>query len=160
MMTESDSANRARRRGLARLAAVQALYQMDMTGRGAASVVEEFKATRFDQESDDAALEDVDVAFFENLVTGVVAEQKSIDQFAAKSLATGWKLERIDATLRAILRAANHELLNRSDVPARVVIDEYVAVAGAFFDGPEPKFINAALDGSARKSRAGELKEK
>jgi transcription antitermination protein NusB len=154
----SDLSQLARQRGAARLAAVQALYQMDMTGRGASGVIDEFKRARFDQENDDASLHDVDVSFFEGLVAGVVEDQGDIDQFAAQSLAKTWKLSRIDATLRAILRAANYELLNRKDVPARVVLDEYVTIAAAFFDGPEPKFINAALDGSARKSRSDEIK--
>jgi len=155
--SESDVSRRARRRGVARLAAVQALYQMDMTGRGAASVIEEFKLARFDQDNDDTSLIDVDTEFFEGLVSGVIADQGNIDQFASQSLAKNWKLDRIDATLRAILRVANYELLNRKDVPARVAIDEYVTIAAAFFDGPEPKFINAALDGSARRTRADEL---
>ncbi|MEE2566671.1 transcription antitermination factor NusB [Hyphobacterium marinum] len=154
---ETDSARRARRRGAARLAAVQALYQMDMTGRGASGVIAEFHEARFDQEGDDTALTDVDTDFFDGLVSGVVKNQRDIDGFAAKSLAKNWKLDRIDATLRAILRAANYELLNRADIPARVIIDEYVAVAAAFFDGPEPKFVNAALDGAARRARQGEL---
>ena len=157
---ESDISRMARQRGAARLAAVQALYQMEMTGRGASGVIDEFKRARFDQEDDDASLQDVDIPFFEGLVAGVVEDQRDIDQFAAQSLAKNWKLERIDATLRAILRAANYELLNRKDVPARVVLDEYVTTAAAFFDGPEPKFVNAALDGSARKSRSAEIKSR
>ncbi len=84
-------------------------------------------------------------------------DQRAIDKALVGCLSDGWTLPRLDATLRAILRSAGYELAARSDVPGRVVISEYVDVARAFFDGPEPKFINAALDKLAREKRQAEF---
>ncbi|MCW5723516.1 MAG: transcription antitermination factor NusB [Maricaulaceae bacterium] len=152
-----SAANRLR--SAARLAAVQALYQMELSGRGAKAVAKEFLDTRFGaaDEHGDVGVVEADEAFFTDLLSGVVAAQGEVDKQIAAVLAEGWKLTRLDATVRAILRAGGYELAKRADVPARVVIDEYVDVARAFFDGPEPKFVNAALDACARAVRPGEL---
>ncbi|HWD49276.1 MAG TPA: transcription antitermination factor NusB, partial [Rhizomicrobium sp.] len=90
---------------------------------------------------------------------GVPRLQVEIDRSIAKCLSANWKLERIDSILRAILRASAFELIERRDVPAKVVIDEYVDVAHAFFQGDEPSFVNAALDKLARRKRAVEFGE-
>lgn len=137
-------------RSVARLAAVQALYQMEVSGAGAEAVVREFSDHRFDRDIDGHTLAQADEAFFGALVRGVVEEQAVIDRAIAKRLAEGWRLERIDATLRAILRAGAFELTRRQDVPHEVAIDEYVEIAKSFFEGPEPGFVNGALDGIAR----------
>jgi len=147
------SARERRARTVARLAAVQALYQLDMGGAGADDVVREFSEHRFDGDIEGETLAEADEVFFAELVKGVVAEQASIDGAVIKRLATGWKLERIDATLRAILRAGAYELIRRPDVPIEVAIDEYVEIAKSFFEGPEPGFVNGALDGIARDAR-------
>lgn len=144
--------NQANARHAARLAAVQALYQMEMVGGGADEVADEFVAHRFG-EFDAAPDED----FFRAVVGGVPAHQVEIDRSIAASLSQSWKLERVDSILRAILRCGVYELVARRDVPARVVIDEYVAVAGAFFGGDEPGFINGALDNIAKRKRASEF---
>jgi N utilization substance protein B len=140
-------------RSVARLAAVQALYQMETAGAGVETVVREFSDHRFGGDMEGEALAQADEAFFAELVRGVVADQKDVDQLIAKRLATGWRLERIDATLRAILRSGAYELTRRTDVPVEVAIDEYVEIAKSFFEGPEPGFVNAALDGIARDRR-------
>lgn len=137
-------------RSVARLAAVQALYQMETSGVGAEAVVREFTDHRFDRDIEGHTLAQADEAFFGELVRGVVGEQGDIDRAIVKRLAEGWRLERIDATLRAILRAGAFELMRRPDVPCEVVIDEYLEVAKSFFEGPEPGFVNGALDGIAR----------
>jgi len=137
-------------RSVARLAAVQALYQMETSGVGAEAVVREFTEHRFDRDIEGHTLAQADEAFFGELVRGVVGEQGEIDRAIVKRLAQGWRLERIDATLRAILRAGAFELMRRPDVPCEVVIDEYLEVAKSFFEGPEPGFVNGALDGIAR----------
>jgi len=155
--TESPSDNRARLRRAARLAAVQALYQMEISGRGAADVIAEFRDHRFGHEGEGSDFVEADEAFFEALVAGVVNRQATVDLAINALLADGWRLERLDATVRAILRAGGYELFEKTDVPARVVIDEYVDVAHAFFEGSEPKFVNAALDKCARQARPGEL---
>ena len=100
-----------------------------------------------------------DQEFFVSIVHGVPRLQVEIDRSIAKCLSANWKLERIDSILRAILRASAFELIERRDVPAKVVIDEYVDVAHAFFQGDEPSFVNAALDKLARRKRAVEFGE-
>jgi N utilization substance protein B len=142
--------NNARRR--ARLAAVQALYQMELAGAGADEVAEEFVAHRFDDG-------EADIEFFQAIVTGVPAHQEEIDRAVARCLAKDWTLARIDSILRAILRAGGFELVARKDVPAKVVIDEYVGIAHDFFAGDEPGFANAALDAMAHRKRAPEFGE-
>jgi N utilization substance protein B len=154
---ESDSDKRARLRGAARLSAVQALYQMETAERGAQSVIKEFLEHRFGLEGEEGDFLEVDEPFFESLIAGVVEAQARVDPAIDAVLKESWRLERLDSTVRAILRVGGYELFGRQDVPARVVIDEYVDIAHAFFDGPEPKFVNAALDACARSARPGEL---
>ena len=140
-------------RSVARLAAVQALYQMEVSHAGAEAVIREFSEHRFDRDVEDMTLAGADEAFFADLVRGVVAHQGEVDKAVVKRLAQNWKLERIDATVRAILRAGAYELTHRPDVPTEVVIDEYVELAKSFFEGPEPGFVNGALDGVAQDVR-------
>ncbi|HEY8617854.1 transcription antitermination factor NusB [Phenylobacterium sp.] len=141
-------------RSVARLAAVQALYQMELSSAGAEAVIREFSDHRFDRGVEDMTLAGADEAFFADLVRGVVAEQKRVDAAIARRLAQGWRLERLDATVRAILRAGVFELANRPDVPTEVAIDEYVELAKSFFEGPEPGFVNGALDAVAQDVRS------
>jgi N utilization substance protein B len=116
--------------------------------------VREFRDHRFGGDMEGLTLAEADEAFFGDIVRGVVQAQSDIDQAIAKRLATGWRLERIDATLRAILRAGAYELARREDVPVEVVIDEYLEITKSFFEGPEPGFVNGALDAIARDSRS------
>ena len=147
------SAKARRARTVARLAAVQALYQMELAGTGVEAVVREFTDHRFDGDLEGETLAEADEKFFSELVHGVVSEQNAIDSAVTHRLATGWRLERLDATLRAILRAGGWELMQRPDVPVEVAIDEYVEITKSFFEGPEPGFVNGALDGIARDAR-------
>ena len=147
------SAKERRARTVARLAAVQALYQMELAGAGVEAVVREFTDHRFDRDIEGETLAEADEAFFSDLVHGVVGDQAAVDKAVTARLATGWRLERLDATLRAILRAGGWELMHRPDVPVEVAIDEYVEIAKSFFEGPEPGFVNGALDGLARDAR-------
>jgi N utilization substance protein B len=140
-------------RSVARLAAVQALYQMEVSAAGAETVIREFSEHRFDRDVEDMTLAAADEIFFADLVRGVVQHQKVVDSAVVKRLAAGWKLERLDATVRAILRAGTYELSQRADVPTEVVIDEYVELAKSFFEGPEPGFVNGALDAVAQDVR-------
>ena len=135
------------------MAAVQALYQMELTGDDCESVAAQFIEHRFAQEPDLAT----DRTYFADIVRGVPQYQADIDSTIQRVLSTGWRLKRIDATLRAILRAAVYELVARKEVPARAVIDEYLEIAHAFFHGDEPAFVNAALDKIARDKRAQEF---
>jgi transcription antitermination protein NusB len=140
-------------RSVARLAAVQALYQMETAGAGAEAVIREFSDHRFGRDLEGVRLAHADETFFGALVRGVVADQDAVDAAVRRRLAVGWRLDRIDATARSILRAGTYELIRRRDVPAEVAIDEYVEIAKSFFEGPEPGFINAALDAIARDER-------
>ena len=145
-------------RSAARLAALQALYQLEITGNTPDDVIEEFIEHRFVRLPETGAPQH-DEAFFSDLVHGVLKHQVEIDRSIAKELAQGWTLGRIDSTLRALLRAASYELVARRDVPAKVVIDEYVELARDFFEGDEPGFVNAVLDRLAHRKRAAEFGE-
>ena len=157
MSAQPGSHDSASRRG-ARLAAVQALYQMEQTDANAETVIAEFVEHRLGRETDISPGEP-DEEFFADLLRGVPRHQVEIDRSVARSLSANWKLERIDSILRAILRSATYELIGRKDVPAKVVIDEYVAMAHAFFGGEEPNFVNAVLDRLAHRKRAVEFGE-
>jgi len=144
-------------RSNARLAAVQALYQMDIGSADIGDVIAEFRAARLGRSYDGETAEELtadnpaDADFFESIVRGVVDRQSDIDPAIDGALAKGWRLPRLDATLRATLRAGAYEIYGRSDVPPKSVINEYVTVAKAFFDGDEPKVVNAVLDRLARE---------
>jgi N utilization substance protein B len=144
-------------RSAARVAAVQALYQMDLAGTDLNDVIAEFIGLRFGDKAEEQALKDADQAYFADIVRGVVRRQREIDPLVDQQLAQGWRLTRIDSILRAVLRAGVLELLERSDVPARVVISEYVNVAHAFLADDEPKVVNGVLDRLARRLRAAEM---
>ncbi|MDB5734029.1 MAG: NusB antitermination factor [Alphaproteobacteria bacterium] len=148
----AEETSKSDSRHAARLGAVQALYQMEMNGSGAEEIAQEFAEHRF---SELPVMPDQE--FFNAILNGVPQHQEEIDRAIVAALSEKWKLERVDSILRAILRAGVFELVARRDVPARVVIDEYVAVAGAFFGADEPGFVNAALDTIAKRKRAAEF---
>jgi transcription antitermination protein NusB len=148
---------KANRRGAARLAAVQALYQMDIAGTGLNEILAEFESHWIGREVEGAQYLPAEAAFFRDVVAGVVREQRSLDPLVDEALSHGWPLKRIEAILRAVLRAGAYELGHRSDVPARVVVSEYVDVANAFVDRDETGMVNAVLDQLARRFRAGEF---
>jgi N utilization substance protein B len=149
------------------MVAVQALYQMDLAGTDAGEVIEQFMtpppeqpegATERDADTEAlVSLEGGDATFFADVVKGVVRRQREIDPLVDQQLRTGWRLVRVDSILRAILRGGVFELLERSDVPARVTINEYINIAKAFFEGDEPKVVNGVLDRIAHKVRAKEF---
>ncbi len=140
-------------RSVARLAAVQALYQMDATGVGVETVVREFRDHRFGADLEGEALAQADEPFFGDLARGVVKGQKDIDVAISQRLAPGWKLGRLDATVRAILRCAAFELRYRPEIPREVVINEYLEITKSFFDGTEAGFVNGLLDSISRDDR-------
>lgn len=144
-------------RTAARLAAVQALYQMDMTGTDANQVIGEFLEYRLNDGSGDDGADETDGPYFKDIVLGVVRTQRSIDPVLNEHLAEGWHLSRIDSILRAILRSAAYEITERTDVPAKVIINEYLDIAHAFFETEEPKVVNGILDKLARAQRASEF---
>jgi len=155
--SKARSAARAKARSFARLGAIQALYQMDLAETDMSEVCAEFEAHRLGRDAEGKEIGPADAAFFRDLVTGVVREQRRLDPDIDRHLAEGWRLTRIDSTLRAILRAGAFELGYRRDVPVRVVLDEYVELAHAFFAGEEPGVVNGVLDKIARRVRADEF---
>ncbi len=150
-------ARKVNQRGAARLAAVQALYQMDLAGTGLNDIVTEFQNHWLGSEVEGVQYRPAEAAFFRDIVSGVVETQSRLDPQIDSALSRGWPLQRIDAVVRAVLRAAAYELDRRPDVPARVVISEYVDVAGAFVDAAETGMVNAVLEQLARQLRASEL---
>ncbi len=144
-------------RSAARLAATQALYQMEVSEKGLNEVFAEFESFWIGNEIEGERYKTAEIAFFRDIVAGVLADQGPLDRAIDQMLATGWPLFRVDAVMRAILRAGAYELKKRADIPARVAIKEYVDVAGAFFDRDEAGMVNAVLDGLARRYRAQEF---
>ena len=141
-------------RGAARLAAVQALFQMELSGQGVLETAAEYETFRLGKELDGEQLAPADASWFRSQLSGVVEQQTKIDPIIRAALADGWSLSRLDGTLRAVLRGGTYELLHRSDVPHPVIISEYVEIANAFYDeGDEPKTVNAVLDRIARTHR-------
>jgi transcription antitermination protein NusB len=158
----TDSADRQRggnrRRSVARLTAVQALYQLEANPEAEPeAVVREFARHRFGREIDGDQLGEADPALFADIVRGAAGDQERLDIEISVALTPDWPLARLDSVLRAILRAGAYELVHRPDVPPRVSISEYTAVAYAFFTGKEPGLANGVLDRLARVLRADEL---
>ena len=148
-----NSPARSKSRSAARLAAVQALYQWRMEATPLAKLLDEFHQHRLGREIEDAQYADAEVAFFDDLVSGVIARQDEIDALLNERLAQGWSLERLDKTMLQILRAGAYELVARADVPTGTAISEYVDVAHAFFDERDAKFVNGLLDAVAKAVR-------
>jgi len=155
---QEDAADHILRRSSSRLAAVQALYQVELTGGNVKAVVEEFRVHRLGGVLEEK-LAEADFAKFNTIVLGVAERKSAIDERIALSLAEDWTLERLGAVLRSILRAACFELAALPEVPAKVVISEYVDLAHAFFEGKEPGFVNGVLDGLARAIRPSEMEK-
>jgi N utilization substance protein B len=151
------SDKKANRRGSARLAAVQALYQMDIAGTGVNDIFAEFESHWLGGEVEGDKYLPAEAAFFRDVVSGVVRDQARLDPLIDDALSKGWPLKRIDAILRAVLRAGSYELEHRKDVPGRVVVSEYVDVAHAFVEAEETGMVNAVLDQIARQFRADEF---
>jgi N utilization substance protein B len=148
---------KANRRGAARLAAVQALYQMDIAGAGLNEIFAEFESHWLGNEVEGEKYLPAEAAFFRDVVSGVVRDQGKLDPLIDDALSKGWPLKRIDAILRAVLRAGSYELEHRRDVPGRVVVSEYVDVAHAFVEADETGMVNAVLDQIARQFSADEF---
>ena len=145
----------ANQRGAARLAAVQALYQMDVGRQSLEDTLAQFETYNLGREIEGEQYLPADADFFGQIVRGVIKSQLDIDPTIDNALTDGWPVGRIDATLRAILRAATFELLRRRDIPPSVVITEYVDVAKAFYEDEAPKMVNGVLDTIAKSWRGG-----
>ena len=152
--------SRAIERSAARLAAVQALYQMDLTGKTLPDSLAEFETFWIGGEIEGEQYNKAELAFFRDILKGVLDDQGPLDRSIDKTLVASWPLARVDSVIRATLRGGAYELKKRKDIPARVIIKEYVDVAGAFFGQEESGMINAVLDNLAREFRAAEFEAK
>jgi transcription antitermination protein NusB len=146
-----------RRRSVARLAAVQALYQIDLGGGAPDAVITEFLGHRLGRDIDGENYGAADTALFADIVRGATARREELDRALSGALTPDWPLERLETVLRAILRAGAFELVALADVPARVVISEYLDISHAFFAGKEPGLVNGVLDRIAHQLRPGDL---
>lgn len=147
------------KRSAARLAAVQALYQMDIASTPLPDTLAEYENHWIGQEVEGENYPEAEAAYFRDIVAGVLREQRVLDPMVDDVLSRGWPLKRVEAVLRAVLRAGAFELSHKPDVPARVVVSEYVDVAGAFLDREETGMVNAVLDGLARRLREDEFQK-
>jgi len=154
---KTNGQRKANRRGAARLAAVQALYQMDVASTGLNDILAQFESHWIGREVEGEQYLPAQKTFFRSLLTGVLNEQRRIDPIIDEALSKGWPLKRIETMLRAILRAGAYELICVSDVPARVVVTEYADIGAAFLDKEETGMINAVLDQLGRQFRASEF---
>ena len=152
-MSTRPPSTRSLSRSAARLAAVQALYQLEMEATPLATLLHEFHQHRLGATIEDATYAEAEVAFFDDVVSGVDSRRVEIDTLIVDRLAEGWAIERLDRPMRAILRAGAYELIARPDVPTATVISEYIDVAHAFFDKRETGFVNGLLDAIAKTAR-------
>ena len=153
----NKDSRKANRRGAARLAAVQALYQMDLAGTGLNEILAEFESHWLGREVEGEQYLPAEAAFFRDIVSGVVREQRALDPQIDAALQKTWPLKRIETLLRAALRAGAYEIAHRRDVPARVVVSEYADVVAAFVERDETGMVNAVLDQLARQARPEEF---
>lgn len=159
MMADAPADKPAERKGERRTAgrrlAVQALYQIEMSGADPADVIKEFRDHRLTEEGQGKSAPDAKL--FAAVVATAATRQAEVDALISSALSEDWKLERLDAVIRALLRAGVAELLDFSDTPARVIIDQYMHVAHAFFPAKETGFVNGMLDRLARQVRPSEV---
>jgi N utilization substance protein B len=153
-MPSPKAKTRSRARAAARLAAVQALYQLEMESTPIALLLNEFHQHRLGATIEDVEYADADASFFDDIVKGVDARREEIDRIIAGKLSADWSMERLDKPMRQILRAGTYELLARNDVPVGAVISEYLDVTDAFYDRREKGFVNGLLDAVAKEVRS------
>jgi N utilization substance protein B len=153
----SHKTGHAPKRSAARLAAVQALYQMEMTGVSADAVIVQFFDPELRRQWSDNNPTEFDRGLFSQIVKGVTKQREEFDRIVAAALSADWTLDRLEIILRGILEAGTYELTERTDVPPRVTITEYVDVAHAFYSGAEPGMVNGVLDKISRKFRDTEM---
>lgn len=145
------------RRKAARLAATQALYQIDVSTTGVETVIGEFVEHRLGEEIDGVRYVAADPQLFSDIVRGAVHRRADVDGMLSRALEPRFQLDRIEVLLRAILRAGAYELFAHHDTHARILISEYVDVARAFYAAREPGMVNGVLDHVARALRSEEL---
>jgi transcription antitermination protein NusB len=148
--------SRGEKRSAARLAAVQALYQMEIAATGINEILVEFEQFWIGREVEGEQYKPAELRLFRLLVEGVLAEQIVVDRKIDQLLADSWPLKRIEAIMRAVLRAGTYEMMHQPETPVRVIVSEYVDLASAFLELEEVGMINAVLDRLAREIRTEE----
>ena len=130
----------------ARLYAVQALFQMEVSKSSVTAITKEFIKHRIGAKIGDTTYNNADIKMFQEILIKAVKEQRKIDILTNNSLKDTWPLDRIDPTLRALFRAAIAEILIEK-TPNKAVINEFIEIAKAFFpSGREAKLVNGVLD--------------
>ncbi|GGF70821.1 N utilization substance protein B [Terasakiella brassicae] len=158
--------NKSVKRSSARLAAIQALYEVELSDSNVDDVLIAFLRTRWDtpqedgdEDRDSSPLAEPDKQLFSDLVRGVSKRHDELEEMLSGALSQEWTIDRLEAIVRIILMSGIYELYIRLDVPPRVVITQYVDVAHAFFEGPEPGFVNGVLDRLAKTLRPDDFKK-
>ncbi|WP_343563189.1 transcription antitermination factor NusB [Kiloniella sp. b19] len=147
------------RRSMARIAAVQALFQVEFNQASANTVVNEFLNDRVSEDLDGLRLKGLDQSLFLELLKGLMQERELTADMVASVLDKDWTMDRLDPLLRLIMQAGAYEIQLRPDVPARVVISEYVDIAHAYFGNKETAMVNGVLDKLAHARRADEFEK-
>jgi N utilization substance protein B len=155
----SAKPDKAMERRAARLAAVQALYQWEQSGAAADVIVKEFVEHRIGKSVDGIELPAADIRLFGNLVRGAIVNADDLDSMVAGVLTEDWSVDRLESILRAVLRSGAYELAHRSDIPPKVTISEYLAVADAFLGDKETALTNGVLDRLAHLLRPAEMEQ-
>lgn len=146
--------NTTRSRTIARIAAVQALFQCEYNQQHIESVrVEFFEHRKIDPESlfEDGNIPNADLNLFEEIIRRATQYQKEIENILSHLLPQAWPLEKLDPVLRAVLRASLAEMT--TETPSEIIINEYLDVCHSFFDGDEAKMVNAILDKFSKDGR-------
>ena len=155
-MTDTNKISKGKRRSAARLAAIQALYEMELTGHRVDIVLNEFSIRGATAELDGETIP-AEPALFADLVRGVNERSEDLDRMLGATLSGGRTVERLEILMRSILRAGAYELVARGDIDPPLTISEYLTVASAFFTGTEPAFVNGVLDKLAQTLRGDDL---
>ncbi len=143
---------------VARLSAVQALYQHESAGASLDQVLQEFSVYHFPQQSHQA-LSAPDMSLFKGVVIGVLELQADIDDLIKTHLPAEWSFDRLESLLRLIVRAACYELLRNVEVNSKIILNEYVNLAAAYYGQREITFVNGLLNKIAREQRPDDFKE-
>lgn len=147
-----------------RLAAVQACYMIAFGQLNVDEAIEEFikgEVGRFVIDDSEGETKEklvevgaIDTEYFEKLVRGIHAKKEDLEKSLNHYLRGEWAYEKMNGTMQALLLCAIYELVYTTDIDTKVLIQEYVDLAYAFFSKNEPKMVNAVLDQIAKNVRS------
>lgn len=139
-------------RHFARIAAVQAVYQIEQNPDDRMDVVRQFLLNRFREDFKGST--EPDTQMFITIVEYLQENLNCFDEIIANYLGDGWTLNRLPSLARAVLRCAAYELANQLTVPVPVILNEYVEVAKGFLDQKDVNFIHGVLHNITDKLRS------